>query len=182
MLSVQEWHMVSEGMDTYSVCPTCQAKGLHVISTTATHQRFGNPTRAVRFFCEQCQSVCDEPALSPMPPCPIPEQVLAEMRRIPAGTPPLLNRPVGFETLERCRRKQPNGRAPGEDGIPREFCKYGPLALLELYWKATNAFLKGDAPSVCPSEWTGAVAGQIPKALSALLMTELRPIACICTK
>ena len=182
MLSVQEWHMVSEGMDTYSVCPTCQAKGLHVISTTATHQRFGNPTRAVRFFCEQCQSVCDEPALSPMPPCPIPEQVLAEMRRIPAGTPPLLNRPVGFETLERCRRKQPNGRAPGEDGIPREFCKYGPLALLELYWKAINAFLKGDAPSVCPSEWTGAVAGQIPKALSALLMTELRPIACICTK
>jgi hypothetical protein len=25
MLSVQEWHMASEGMDTYSVCPSCQA-------------------------------------------------------------------------------------------------------------------------------------------------------------
>jgi hypothetical protein len=31
-------------------------------------------------------------------------------------------------------------------------------------------------------EWLGAVAGYIPKKLSALLMTEFRPIACICTK
>ena len=88
MLSVQEWHMANEGMDTYSVCPSCQATGLQVISTTATQQTFGNPTRAVRLFCEQCQSVCDKPALPPMPPCPIPQQVLEEMSRIPAGTPP----------------------------------------------------------------------------------------------
>ncbi len=53
ILSVQEWHMANEGMDTYSVCPSCQATGLHVISTTATQQKFGNrdPTRAVRLFC-----------------------------------------------------------------------------------------------------------------------------------
>ncbi len=31
-------------------------------------------------------------------------------------------------------------------------------------------------------EWLGAVAGYIPKKLSALLMTEFRPVACICTK
>ena len=35
---------------------------------------------------------------------------------------------------------------------------------------------------MCPSEWAGAVAGYIPKKLSALLMPEFRPVACICTK
>ena len=35
---------------------------------------------------------------------------------------------------------------------------------------------------MCPSEWAGAVAGYIPKKLSALLMPGFRPVACICTK
>jgi hypothetical protein len=65
MLSVQEAFMASEGMDTYSICPTCQAKGLHVLSTSAAQQKFGNPNRAIRFFCKQCQSICDEPAVTP---------------------------------------------------------------------------------------------------------------------
>jgi len=54
MLSVQEWHMTNEGMDTYSVCSHCHAKDLHIISTQATQQNYGNYTRKVRFFCEQC--------------------------------------------------------------------------------------------------------------------------------
>ena len=35
---------------------------------------------------------------------------------------------------------------------------------------------------MCPSEWRGAVAGYIPKQLSALQMPEFRPVACLCTK
>ena len=35
---------------------------------------------------------------------------------------------------------------------------------------------------MCIHEWTGAVVGYIPKKLSALLMSEFRPVACICTK
>jgi hypothetical protein len=35
---------------------------------------------------------------------------------------------------------------------------------------------------VCMHEWLGAVAGYIPKKLSALLMTEFRPVACVCMK
>jgi hypothetical protein len=106
MLSVQEWHMASEGMDTYSVCPNCQGKDLHVISTSATRQSLGNPTRAVRFFCDKCQSICDEPAMAPLPPCPVPKQVLNAMRRIPAGSLPLINRVIDFETFERRARRQ----------------------------------------------------------------------------
>lgn len=182
MLSVQEWHMASEGMDTYSICPNCQAKGLHVISTSATQQKFGNPARAVRFFCEQCQSTCTEPAMAPMPPCPIPKQVLEAMRRIPTGSLPLINRMIDFESFERCTRRQPNDRAPGSDGQPREYGKYGPAAYVELLWAASNAYLRGETPSVCIHEWAGAVAGYIPKKLSALLMSEFRPVACICAK
>ncbi len=54
------------------------------------------------FFCEHCQKVCDEPALGPLPPCPIPKQVLEDMRKIPAGTPPLISQPIDFETFEQC--------------------------------------------------------------------------------
>ena len=120
--------------------------------------------------------------MAPMPPCPIPQQVLESMRRIPAGTPPLISRSIDFETFERCAQRQPNDRAPGEDAQPREFCKYGPTPLRELYWKACNAYMRGEEPSVCPSEWKGAVAGYIPKQLSALKMPEFRPVACLCTK
>ena len=42
--------------------------------------------------------------------------------------------------------------------------------------------MAGETPSVCAHEWLGAVAGYIPKKRSALLMTDFRPIACICTK
>ena len=68
ILAVQEWHVVSEGMDTYSVCPTCRAKDLQVLSVTSTHQQYGNRTRAVKFFCELCQSLHAEVAVEPMPP------------------------------------------------------------------------------------------------------------------
>ncbi len=68
------------------------------------------------------------------------------------------------------------------DGIPREFYKYGPQGLLELLWAALNAYLRGETPSVCAHEWIGAIAGYIPKKLSALLNTEFRPVASISTK
>jgi hypothetical protein len=162
--------MPSEGMDTYSVCPACRTKGLHVLNTSAVLQELGNSSRAIRFFCEHCQTVCDEPALGPLPPCPIPKQVLAKMRKIPAGTPPLITRPIDFETFEKCVRKQPLNKAPGGDAMPRELGKYGPTALVELYWRAGNAYMREEAPTVCPQN------------LSTLLMLEFRPIECICTK
>ena len=56
--------------------------------------------------------------------------------------------------------------------IPTEFKR------LELYWQAINAYLRGETPSVGEHEWAGAVTGYIPKKLSALLMSEFRPVAC----
>jgi len=79
-------------------------------------------------------------------------------------------------------RKLLNGKATGVDGIPREFYKYGPQRLLELLWVALNAYLRGEVPSVCAHEWMGAIAGLIPKKLSAILISEFRPVASICTK
>ncbi len=134
MLSVQEAYMAGEGMDKYSVCPACQAEGLHVLSITATRQKFGNPRRAIRYFCVHCQSVCDEPAVAPMPPCPISDQVKEAMRRIPAGPLPLIKRLVDFETLERCARWKPGKKSPVEDFHPQEFCEYG----RRNYWSCTG--------------------------------------------
>jgi len=182
IIAVQESHMASEGMDSYSVCPGCNQGGMHVLSTSATDQRFQYSARTIKFFCSQCQSVHDQLALAPMPSCPIPISVIDAMRPIPEGTASLISRLVDFETLERCARGQKNGKKPGSDNHYREFYKYGPTVYLELLWKAINAYLSGATPTVCVHEWTGAIVSYIPKKLSALLMTEFRPVACICAK
>jgi hypothetical protein len=179
ILAVQEWHMASEGMNTYSVCPVCRAKDLKVLRVTTDHQQFGNRTRVVKFFCEQCQSLYNEFAVAPMPPYPISPALLEALRKISFGTMPLLSRLFDFETLEQCVRKLCNGKATGVDGIPREF---GPQNLLELLCAALNAYLRGEIPSVCAHEWLGAIAGYIQKKLSALLIPEFRPVASICSK
>jgi hypothetical protein len=54
--------------------------------------------------------------------------------------------------------------------------------LLELLWAALNAYLRGETQSVVVHEWLGAITGYIPKKLSALLITEFRPVADICSK
>ena len=182
ILAVQEAHMAREGMDTHSVCPACQAKGLHALSVQTVKQQYGSNTRAVKFFCTQCQTLHDNVALAPLPPCPIPPALLEVMRKIPAGTLPLISRIFDYETVERCSREQPLHKTWGEDHVPREFYKYGPQLLLQLLWAALNAFLRGETPSVCAHEWLGALAGYIPKKLSAILINEFRPIASICSK
>ena len=123
ILAVQELHLAREGMDSESICPGCRKPGVQPIVTSAAAQPFGNPKRAVRFFCQQCCSVHDDVDLAELPPCPIPWQVWQEMRRIPPGLGPLICRPVDMETLENTVRRLRNDLSMGTDGIPREFYK-----------------------------------------------------------
>jgi hypothetical protein len=46
----------------------------------------------------------------------------------------------------------------------------------------TNAYLRGEKPSVGEHEWAGAITGYILKKLSALLVPDFQTIGCICTK
>ena len=182
MLAVQELHLASEGMDTASMCPSCRGKDIQPISTSAEQQRFGNPTRAVRFFCARCRIVIDQVELPPLAECPIPHDVWTSLRRIPPGTAPLLARPVDYDTLEAIVRRLKDGKAPGCDGFLREFYKYGPPALIALLQAAINAFISGRDPTVNPEEWLGALIALLPKSLAALLMSEFRPAGKPCAK
>ncbi len=102
--------------------------------------------------------------------------------KIPFGTMPLLGRLIDFETLKQCVCKLPSGKSTGVDGTPHDFYKYGPQGMLELLWSVLNAYLQGEISSVCAHEWLAAIAGFIPKKLSALLIIEFRPVASICMK
>jgi hypothetical protein len=141
MLAVQELHLASEGMDTESMCPTCRGKGIQPISTSAEQERYGNPTRAIRFFCARCNIVADRVELPPLAECPVPYEVWTSLRKIPPGTAPLLARPVDYETLVEIVRRLKEGKAPGCDGFLREFYKYGPPSLIVLLQAAINATL-----------------------------------------
>ena len=135
--------------------------------------KFGNSARAIWFFYEQCQSIHETVAAAPLPPYMLPKAVLEVMRRIPAGTSPMLNRIVDCDTLESCMRRQSDGKMPGSDGLPSEYYKYGPAAFLELLLRALDAYLNGEnrreIPSVCAHEWFGSIVpvSYIPKKLSA---------------
>ena len=164
------------------MCPRCGNKSLYVLSARAKDLRFGNPHRAVRYFCGQCQTIHDQVAIEPLPPCPLPAELLESLRKIPNGSQPLLSRPVDLDTVERTARSQALDKSPGSDGVPRELYKYGTSSLFVLLWRAFNAYLQGEIPSVSALEWLGAIASSIPKQQAALLVTEFRPIACICAK
>jgi hypothetical protein len=65
------------------------------------------------------------------------------MSSAPDGTPAqtsLLS--ADLEKLKTCVQALLTGKSVGTDGIPREFYKYCPQALLELLQAATNAFLR----------------------------------------
>jgi hypothetical protein len=102
MLAIQEWHMASEGLDTESGCPKCQSGNIQPITVTADNEPCGNPGRAVRYFCFNCNSVHDTVRLNPLPPCPLPLSVLQAMRFAPAGTPAQISISVDQTTLEAC--------------------------------------------------------------------------------
>jgi hypothetical protein len=152
MLAIQEWlqwHMANEGLDTRSVCHSCHSADMQPITTSATHQLCGNPTRAVRYLCSNCNTVLEEVELPPILPCPLPLSILQAVRVAPAGIPAFLSLLIDYETLETCVRALLTGKSVGTDGIPREFYKYGPGPLLELLRTAFNAYLSGNRPTVC---------------------------------
>jgi ribonuclease HI len=182
ILAVQELHLAGEGMDSESICPSCQKTGIQPIVTSATAQPFGNPKRAVRFFCPHCSSVHDDVTLAQLPPCPIPWQVWKDMRKIPSGNAPLICRQVDMDTLETIVRRLSNDLSMGIDGIPREFYKYGPLVFLEFLRSAINAYMNGMSPTTGVHEWQGAIFSLISKTLAPLSMHDQRPIASECTK
>jgi hypothetical protein len=62
----------------------------------------------------------------PDPPCLVPDEVWASMRKFLADTQAFLSMPMDMDSLDERIRKLPTGKAPGLDGIPYEFFKYGP--------------------------------------------------------
>ena len=182
MLSIQELHLSSEGMDTASICLYCRKPGLQPISTTAAHQQFGNPQRAIRFLCTRCRRVMDQVDLLPLPPCPLPPQVQESMRRIPLGTAPLIARPLDYDALVSIVKQLLYGKMPGCDLFPRELYRHAPPPLLMRLLAAINAFIEGKDPTVNPEEWRGALISLLPKTPAAIQMPANRPVGMPCAK
>jgi hypothetical protein len=104
------------------------------------------------------------------------------MRAVAAGTLPSISFLVDYDTLEACARAQPLRKSVGTDRIPRELYKYGPRPFLELLRAAINAYLRGERPTVRSHEWMGAIVTFIAKQMSAVKISEFRPVASICAK
>ena len=111
----------------------------------------------MRFFCLKCQLIHDKVDLAPLPPCPVPKEVWASLRKLPKDIGPILTKPVDMETMDRILFGWRNDRSSGRDGQARDFLKEDPYQFAELYRAATNAFLQGEALSVDADEWEGSI-------------------------
>ena len=177
--AVQELYLSEEGMSRAALCPECRGSGLVPVVTSAEAQCRGSPYRAVRFWCQRCHSIHDEPVNGPPPKCPIPPEVWAALRKFPGDMPPFLSRPMDRAAVRNRARKLPTGRAPGSDGKPYEYIKLGPEELLEFVLPAANAFLSRSHP--LPTAWLGALLSLAPKSPGAVTMKGLRPLSNIIT-
>jgi len=146
MLAMQELYLARQGMADTSLCRACLSSEVQPVVTTARQQAAGCAWRAIRFFCSGCGCVCDNVDRGPDPPCPISDAVWASMRKFPPGMQAFMSRPMDMDSLKERIRKLPMGRAPGRDGIPYEFFKYGPPEMLGCLLTAANAFMSGSHP------------------------------------
>jgi len=87
-----------------------------------------------------------------------------------------------MDTMDKIRFKWRRDRSAGRDAHPRDFLQEGPTPYVELYRAATNAFLRGETPSVDADEWEGSILSLIPKICGAVEVKDNRPIARLCTK
>ena len=179
IIAVQELYLSEEGMSRAALCPECRSPGLVPVATSAEAQSRGSPYRAVRFWCQRCHNIHDEPAHGPPPKCPIPQDVWASLRKFPDDMPPFLSRPMDRAAVRNRARKLPTGHAPGSDGKPYEYIKFGPEELLEYVLSAANAFLSRSHP--LPMEWLGALLSLAPKSPGAVTMKGLCPLSNIIT-
>ena len=174
MLAMQELCLARQGMASTSQCPQCSGQDMNPIVASALNQPRGSEKRAIRYFCATCYSVHDKVSRGPEPPCPIPETFWASLRKFPENMPPFLSRPMDMPSLQARLRKLPKGRAPGRDGIPYEFFKYGPRELHDYLLAAVNAFMAGT--HALPDDWLGGCITMVPKSQGATTMKQLRPI------
>jgi hypothetical protein len=86
---------------------------------------------------------------------------------------------MDMESLDERIRKLPMGKAPGRDGIPYEYFKYGPREMRSYLLAAVNAFMSGSHP--LPKDWLGGLVTLIPKTADAMTMKKFRPIANLST-
>ena len=180
MLAMQELCLARQGMAPTAQCPTCGSQAIQPVVTAApVPQQRGCPWRTVRYFCTGCQIVVDKVGYGADPPCPIPEEFWASLKKFPDDMQPFLSRPMDLTSLRARLRKLPKGRAAGRDGVPYEYLKFGPGLLHGYLLAAANAFFSGS--HALPHTWLGGVVTMIPKVQGATAMKNFRPIANLLT-
>ena len=174
MLAMEELYLARQGMADSARCLRCQSGAVQPIVTSAQQQTRGCAWRAVRFFCTGCGSVHDGVERGPEPPCPVPQEVWATMRKFPPDMPAFLSRPMDMDSLRYRLRKLPKDKAPGRDGVPYEYFRYGPRELYDYLLAAVNALMSGS--HALPADWLGVLVTLLPKSANATTMKQFRPI------
>ncbi len=87
MLAMEKIYLARqlEGMNDTSRCKACRSGEVQPVATSARKQQLGCEWRAVPFFCLECGSVHDGVDQEPDPPCPVPDEVRASMRKFLAA-------------------------------------------------------------------------------------------------
>eukprot|EP00961_Rhodomonas_salina_P119402 1606473-Rhodomonas_salina.1 len=91
-------------------------------------------------------SLCVEPAVAALPPCPVPSQVWLQCRQIPAGHPAVLSLQVTQRELDIYLAQLRRRKQPGDDGVPNEILRGADTALSNPSLTADETQVTTDLP------------------------------------
>jgi len=178
ILSAQELHLAREGMDSFSVCANCGGSQVQPVVCSAEGTGAREAQRTIKFWCNSCSTLHEGTRQGDPPQCPLSDTLLRSCRRIPPGIELLLRKPIDMDTLELYLSRLPNGRSPGQDGIPYEFFKHGPPELKEILLEAVNLALTTGA---IPDAWRGGIVHLLLKKDVSREITDWRPVVLLST-
>ena len=170
-LCAWEHDLAAEGLAKQSECSNCGGRNLTPM--TATHQG-----RQMVFWCWNCtRFTIPTVRAGDYDQLPI---SLDSVPRIPPGSGESLRGAVSVADFEYLLGQLPNGRAPGQDGLPFELLRHAPKRMQAVVLHCINSILTGRVKP--PRSWLGGmVRFLLKKEELALDTTGYRPVCLLDT-
>ena len=114
--------------------------------------------RLIRYLCIHCNVFSDHPPAQPLPPCPVPAQVLRDRGFNPKER--VITNDISREDFDYWLRKLPKRKSAGEDAVSYEMWQQGPAGMKEALFQAVRAAVRNGK---IPTEWEGALVKLLSK-------------------
>ena len=150
----EECFFATNALDVHAYCAKCNHISNNIIPMTQVQAQ----GRLIRYLCIHCNVFSDHPPAHPLPPCPVPAQVLRDRGFNPKER--VITNDISREDFDYWLRKLPKRKSAGEDAVSYEMWQQGPAGMKEALFQAVRAAVRNGK---IPTEWEGALVKLLSK-------------------